>query len=537
MPSLHEFECFDSISQTAPRSQDLFDDLSIIFNTNEDGNSSLILRQSPSDTSDILETIDVYVHGQSPDKILPPNDKVDQRLPHSDTTLSYGQDISMNLNNSMTSKRRYENTAPASPYRNGNEGIGNFYLNASTISDHALFPQKETKIPLKEIQPRATPVYGKRLVLGHAFSENEKENLPTLVELPEEETEHLGVNPKEFGDLYHSKRVSEALAPFPTDTSAISFQPFPSSSNAACGEQGYLEKSNGSYCSGKVKFSTKSATKNVHIPGSQVFIFNPVNNTVGLMDVATVANAFQPTALAYNHMSTAAKYCRSENIPSTYFQQHTDSPSVCTEQSKDLPYAVIETASSAAVEKTIAVRKNVRYKGNNLYTPRYVRGHGPDREGLCELCKMPTWFNMKFSTYWYHMNFFHGVNPKSGTFYPRPEAYRVVVVDDIALRTLQREPLAKKSKGPIPLQLLGRKDPPNAVYQGLCSFCHDWVDIHFFQQPGNAAMSQLVTRPDGSDLSSGQVVLRQGVSEDDSAALNHYAWFKHVQRCSKYSSE
>lgn len=51
------------------------------------------------------------------------------------------------------------------------------------------------------------------------------------------------------------------------------------------------------------------------------------------------------------------------------------------------------------------------------YKPRYVRGDGAEREGYCERCS--EWFRLKTSSYWYHMNYKHGISP-SGRVFPEP---------------------------------------------------------------------------------------------------------------------
>ncbi|KAF7684126.1 Meiotic expression up-regulated protein 26 [Astathelohania contejeani] len=56
-------------------------------------------------------------------------------------------------------------------------------------------------------------------------------------------------------------------------------------------------------------------------------------------------------------------------------------------------------------------------KMTDLYRPRQVRGVGSQREGYCSECNL--WFKLKTSSYWYHMNFKHGINSQ-GTKYPEP---------------------------------------------------------------------------------------------------------------------
>jgi len=52
------------------------------------------------------------------------------------------------------------------------------------------------------------------------------------------------------------------------------------------------------------------------------------------------------------------------------------------------------------------------------YRPKSIRGNGSNREGYCPLCNK--WFKLKTSSYWYHMNYKHGVNA-NGMIFPEPE--------------------------------------------------------------------------------------------------------------------
>lgn len=69
------------------------------------------------------------------------------------------------------------------------------------------------------------------------------------------------------------------------------------------------------------------------------------------------------------------------------------------------------------VDKKSSIRKLRR---NEKYKPKHVRGQGVLREGLCEECDR--WFRLKTSSYWYHMNFKHGIS-STGIKYPEPEIY------------------------------------------------------------------------------------------------------------------
>lgn len=55
---------------------------------------------------------------------------------------------------------------------------------------------------------------------------------------------------------------------------------------------------------------------------------------------------------------------------------------------------------------------------DDIYKPKKVRGFGSSREGYCNVCDV--WLRLKTSSYWYHMNYKHGINSR-GVKYPEPE--------------------------------------------------------------------------------------------------------------------
>lgn len=74
--------------------------------------------------------------------------------------------------------------------------------------------------------------------------------------------------------------------------------------------------------------------------------------------------------------------------------------------------------NSISREKTAVKKQSMRTRSRNgKYKPKNIRGTGVMREGLCEICNM--WFRMKTSSYWYHMNFKHGI-ASNGDKYPEP---------------------------------------------------------------------------------------------------------------------
>lgn len=83
---------------------------------------------------------------------------------------------------------------------------------------------------------------------------------------------------------------------------------------------------------------------------------------------------------------------------------------------------------------------------SDLYTPRWVRGDGPAREGFCSLCEQGSWLQLKTSQYWYHVRFTHGVNSNTGKIYDPPLRLRIC-------------------------------DDPLASIYGFCGECHQWIAI------------------------------------------------------------
>ncbi len=73
---------------------------------------------------------------------------------------------------------------------------------------------------------------------------------------------------------------------------------------------------------------------------------------------------------------------------------------------------------SSAFDELFEFKDLLIEKPCNEYSPKKIRGSGSKREGYCECCDK--WYNMKNSSYWYHMNYKHGINSK-GEKYPTPK--------------------------------------------------------------------------------------------------------------------
>jgi hypothetical protein len=89
--------------------------------------------------------------------------------------------------------------------------------------------------------------------------------------------------------------------------------------------------------------------------------------------------------------------------------------------------------------------QELRFEGD-LYTPRWVRGHGNKREGWCGICKPGRWLVLKNSAFWYDKSFTHGISAATGQPFQEPQETR-------------------------------RMDGNPDVWEGLCGSCNDWIAL------------------------------------------------------------
>ncbi|KAL7269554.1 hypothetical protein RUND412_007784, partial [Rhizina undulata] len=89
--------------------------------------------------------------------------------------------------------------------------------------------------------------------------------------------------------------------------------------------------------------------------------------------------------------------------------------------------------------------QDMRFDGD-LYTPRWVRGHGNKREGWCGICKPGRWLVLKNSAFWYDKSFTHGISAATGLQFNKPSEVR-------------------------------RMDGNPDVWEGLCHACQEWVPL------------------------------------------------------------
>ncbi|KAL2164534.1 hypothetical protein VTH06DRAFT_3750 [Thermothelomyces fergusii] len=89
--------------------------------------------------------------------------------------------------------------------------------------------------------------------------------------------------------------------------------------------------------------------------------------------------------------------------------------------------------------------QELRFEGD-LYTPRWVRGHGNRREGWCGICKPGRWLVLKNSAFWYDKSFTHGISAATGGPFQEPRETR-------------------------------RTDGNPDVWEGLCGNCNEWIAL------------------------------------------------------------
>ncbi|KAH8692808.1 hypothetical protein BGW36DRAFT_410007 [Talaromyces proteolyticus] len=93
---------------------------------------------------------------------------------------------------------------------------------------------------------------------------------------------------------------------------------------------------------------------------------------------------------------------------------------------------------------------------NDLYTPRWVRGHGNKREGWCGICKPGRWLVLKNSAFWYDKSFSHGVSAATGQAFEAPRE----------IRRAEGEHHSTNSSS-------NKED----MWEGLCGSCGEWIPL------------------------------------------------------------
>ncbi|KAJ2612743.1 hypothetical protein GGF44_006075, partial [Coemansia sp. RSA 1694] len=136
-----------------------------------------------------------------------------------------------------------------------------------------------------------------------------------------------------------------------------------------------------------------------------------------------------------------------EDPPLDYRSSSIGLESETTATNEPEPFSDEQSANS---EFLSGCEPNMIRSPSDMYTPRWMRGMGKAKEGLCPICYNNgelNWKRMKCSAYWYHLNYFHGVSSLTGRPFPKPQATRMVQAGS----GKQRQ-------------------------QGQCHICLEWVD-------------------------------------------------------------
>lgn len=120
-------------------------------------------------------------------------------------------------------------------------------------------------------------------------------------------------------------------------------------------------------------------------------------------------------------------------------------------------------------------KQNLRFE-NDLYTPRWVRGHGNKREGWCGICKPGRWLVLKNSAFWYDKSFSHGVSAVTGKAFEGPREIR-------RIKKMKNEDIGNEwgtgeggsESGHVLTQRFGSKT--TTTWEGLCGSCNEWIPL------------------------------------------------------------
>ncbi|KAI9838011.1 MAG: hypothetical protein M1819_006165 [Sarea resinae] len=152
--------------------------------------------------------------------------------------------------------------------------------------------------------------------------------------------------------------------------------------------------------------------------------------------------------------STTSLYC-SDNSDLQTHHHHFRPQSLPTSSAPDLFASLQSTPSEPPLrdmrpnDPSLTPREqDLRFPGD-LYTPRWIRGHGNKREGWCGLCKPDgRWLVLKNSAFWYDKSFAHGVSASTGKPFEAPKEVR---------RTME--------------------EGATEAWEGLCGGCQGWIGL------------------------------------------------------------
>ena len=129
---------------------------------------------------------------------------------------------------------------------------------------------------------------------------------------------------------------------------------------------------------------------------------------------------------------------------SSHFADLSDPPDLYSSLNEE-PSNPPESDMNPSDPDLVPHEQDLRFNGD-LYTPRWVRGHGNKREGWCGLCKPGRWLVLKNSAFWYDKSFTHGVSAATGAAFQGPQETR-------------------RTEGNLD------------VWEGLCGSCGEWIAL------------------------------------------------------------
>lgn len=182
-----------------------------------------------------------------------------------------------------------------------------------------------------------------------------------------------------------------------------------------------------------VQYATFSGVSRYHPPTMPPSTFDPTSR------IETV-----PYMLSNGTFRTLQSNAGPGGHTHDHFCDHADPPDLFGPLSEDQLVPPLEDMKPDDAELT-PHEQELRFEGD-LYTPRFVRGHGNKREGWCGICKPGRWLVLKNSAYWYDKSFTHGISAASGQAFDGPRETR-------------------------------RMDGNADVWEGLCGSCGEWIAL------------------------------------------------------------
>ena len=168
-------------------------------------------------------------------------------------------------------------------------------------------------------------------------------------------------------------------------------------------------------------------------------LFPPVSYELFLSN-----NAVSQTVPSIGRLDFFRRHGTTEGEYETKLDDSTETPNLFRPLQEEQLTPTPEDMEPSNIDLTPG-EQELRFEGD-VYTPRYVRGHGPKREGWCGICKPGRWLVLKNSAFWYDKSFTHGISAASGMAFDGPKKTR---------------------------RMSGNSD----VWEGLCGSCDGWIAL------------------------------------------------------------